>query len=382
MKKDAKTIYAQSSDIKSRTYLEYRRDMKKKAIAELEIVDWLGEKLKQANPGVQVKVSKSGGDAFLWFLRKGNVTRAPDYRAEIGDKRFEVEFQYAESSDLPSFDFAVSKIARKDRKTGARVPHTDRQVLYVLKDKASFALIEPEWIARNGTVGFVSAWRKDCYRVPSARFLKIFSPDSMLPGLIDSIERKNLILQFQHELLNLTKEKLAHLLEQVIDEKKLVTIVPDNLESFFRVCFILDNLDRAPQNVNLWLVYALSLINKKVSIEDLYKLVYSVDFLYSKTALTDGEVEIMVEKVICALNRVSSLETKQGWYQSEPNLSPLEATRYSLFTINLLEDLIQDLIFYYKVVGLTPIRKISQSVKNIEKVSDFVLKHGYRKKEE
>jgi transposase-like protein len=37
MKLDRKTIYAQSSDIKSRTYLEYRRDMKKKAIAELEV---------------------------------------------------------------------------------------------------------------------------------------------------------------------------------------------------------------------------------------------------------------------------------------------------------------------------------------------------------
>lgn len=30
MKLNGKTIYAQSSDIKSRTYLEYRRDMKKK----------------------------------------------------------------------------------------------------------------------------------------------------------------------------------------------------------------------------------------------------------------------------------------------------------------------------------------------------------------
>ena len=35
MKLDGKTIYAQSSDIKSRTYLEYRKDMKRKAIAEL-----------------------------------------------------------------------------------------------------------------------------------------------------------------------------------------------------------------------------------------------------------------------------------------------------------------------------------------------------------
>jgi hypothetical protein len=39
MKTNSKIIYAQSSDIKSRTYLEYRKDMKKKAIAELETID-------------------------------------------------------------------------------------------------------------------------------------------------------------------------------------------------------------------------------------------------------------------------------------------------------------------------------------------------------
>lgn len=40
-RKDAKLVYAQSSDIKARSYIEYRKDMKKKAIAELEIKEWL-----------------------------------------------------------------------------------------------------------------------------------------------------------------------------------------------------------------------------------------------------------------------------------------------------------------------------------------------------
>jgi len=47
MKLDAKTTYAQSSDIKSRTYLEYRRDMKRKAIAELEVREWLETLLRK-----------------------------------------------------------------------------------------------------------------------------------------------------------------------------------------------------------------------------------------------------------------------------------------------------------------------------------------------
>jgi hypothetical protein len=108
MKLDGKTIYAQSSDIKSRTYLEYRKDMKKKAIAELEILEWLESKVKQLYPKTQVKVYKSGGDKSLWFLRKGGVSREPDFIAEI-----EFEFQYAEKADLAFYDFKVSKVAKK-----------------------------------------------------------------------------------------------------------------------------------------------------------------------------------------------------------------------------------------------------------------------------
>ena len=94
MKLDGKTIYAQSSDIKSRTYLEYRRDMKKKAIAELEILDWLKDKLKEMYSKRRVSVFKSGGDKFLWFLRQGGISRAPDFIAEIDDDEIEIEFQY------------------------------------------------------------------------------------------------------------------------------------------------------------------------------------------------------------------------------------------------------------------------------------------------
>jgi hypothetical protein len=70
---DAKTIYAQSSDIKGRDYLQYRKDMKRKAIAELEIVEWLQKKMQEIFPGKTVTVSKARGDKFIWFLRKGGV---------------------------------------------------------------------------------------------------------------------------------------------------------------------------------------------------------------------------------------------------------------------------------------------------------------------
>ena len=58
---DSKTTYAQSSDIKSRSYRQYRYDMKKKAIAELEFLTVLQDLLKPA------KVEKHGADKHLWF---------------------------------------------------------------------------------------------------------------------------------------------------------------------------------------------------------------------------------------------------------------------------------------------------------------------------
>jgi len=56
---NGKTTYAQSSDIKSRTYLQYRKDMKKKAIAELEFLDWLKIKLPKVYHQKQVEVSSN-----------------------------------------------------------------------------------------------------------------------------------------------------------------------------------------------------------------------------------------------------------------------------------------------------------------------------------
>jgi hypothetical protein len=113
--RDPKTTYAQSSDIRSRTYLEYRKDMKRKAIVELEVLEWLENKLKELYPRKEVKVYKSGGDKFLWFLRKGGVTGDADFTAEIdgGKEKLEIELQYTEREDLRFYDFKKSKVIKK-----------------------------------------------------------------------------------------------------------------------------------------------------------------------------------------------------------------------------------------------------------------------------
>ena len=61
--------------------------------------------------------------------------------------------------------------------------------------------------------------------------------------------------------------------------------------------------------------------------------------------------------------------------QSDKKLiyAPLEDTRYSLFAINILEDLTQDILFYYgKQAGLKPVKKIYQTVPFWHKTFKFI----------
>jgi hypothetical protein len=365
MKLDGKTIYAQSSDIKSRTYLEYRRDMKKKAIAELEVLKWLEDKVKELYPKKQVKVYKSGGDKFLWFLRKGGVSREPDFIAEVDDKKIEFEFQYAEKGDLDFYDFKVSKVARK--KGNKREPIENKFFVYIHKPLLKYAIFKPAWVLKNGEYGMVEAWRSYAFRVPKEKFEKLLKPDNNLKSLCQRIDAKNFILNFQHALIDINKDRLSYLLQGVIDENKIVKIIPKDLDSFFKVCFILDNLNKIPQNANLWLIYLLSYINKDVSLEDISKIVYCIDFLYSKIELKPNELTQLTGKIKELKKKVEELYQSDGSYRSSLTSSPLDETRYALFSINLLEDLIQDMIYYYSVTDLEPVKKIYENVGDVER---------------
>jgi len=370
MKLDGKTIYAQSSDIKSRTYLEYRRDMKRKTIAELEVLEWLEGKVKQLYPKKQVEVYKSGGDKFLWFLRKGGISREPDYIAEIDDKEVEIEFQYGGGGiqDDNIFDFKTSKIGRKVKGQEKRIPK-NMLFLYLFRGAPTkFAFLPAEWIFKKGVEGVAPAWgNREVYKISGKQLLTKVQDDPSLQRIWRCINAKLFILDFQHELLDINKDKLSHLFQGVIDENKIVKVIPKDLESFFKVCFILDNMNKIPQNANLWLVYLLSYINQDTSLEDISKITYCIDFLYSKIELEQNELSHLVSKVKELLERVKILYHEDGSYRSSLKVSPLDETRYALFSINLLEDLIQDMIFYYSSIELKPIKKIYENVEDIEK---------------
>ncbi len=370
MKLDGKTIYAQSSDIKSRTYLEYRKDMKKKAIAELEVLDWLEGKLKEIYPKRQVGVFKSGGDKFLWFLRQGGISRAPDFIAEIDDDEIEIEFQYG-GGDIQEdyiFDFKTSKVGRKVKGQRVRIPK-NTLFLYLFREAPTkFAFITAEWIFKGGIEGVAPAWgNREVYKITGKQLLTQVKEDNYLQLVWDYINAKLFILDFQHALLDINKEKLLYLLQGVIDENKIVKIIPQELDSFFKVCFILDNLNKVPQNANLWLIYLLSYIKEDIALEDLSKIVYCIDFLYSKIELKPNELTQLTSRIKDLLNKIKMSYKEDGSYRSSLKVSPLDETRYALFSINLLEDLVQDMVFYYSTTELKPIKKIFENVEHIDK---------------
>ncbi len=147
--------------------------MKKKAIAELEFLDWLKIKLPEVYHQKQVEVSKAGGDAFLWFLREGGITREPDFIAKVGEQIIEFEFQYADRIDLDFYDFKVSKVAKKVG--GKRIPHHGKQFIYVIKPTLQYAVFDCQWITQNGEYGMVPACGSYAYRVPKERWKALSS---------------------------------------------------------------------------------------------------------------------------------------------------------------------------------------------------------------
>lgn len=366
--KDAKTTYAQSSDIKSRTYLEYRKDMKQKAIAELEILHWLKNKFSQKDK--KIIVEKYGGDKHIWFLRKGGITREPDFIVKSPNGKEEyLEFQYAKE-ELNNYDFKISKITPKSKK----LKKENTRILYLIKPSAKFAIISPEWIVKNSIRTVAAAWgNAPVYRVSNENFDKLMEGDKNLANVCEMIDRKIKILDFQHKAIDISKNQLSHLLQQVIDEKQIVKIMPNTLDGFFKVCFILDHLEKVPENINMWLVYLLSYSDQKLNSYDIFRLIYCLDFLYSKTELKQNELTLVVDKLKVLLEKIKSFEKNDGSYSSDKNIPPIGDTRYCLFSINILEDLIQDLLFYYNNnLKLKPIQKIYENITDVNKTYSFI----------
>ena len=79
------------------------------------------------------------------------------------------------------------------------------------------------------------------------------------------------------------------------------------------------------------------------------------------------------EGVTFLYKRLKQFSKPNGSFQSSKIISPLDDTKYALFTINILEDLTQDILFYYgPQPALKPIKKIYQTVPFVEKTFEFI----------
>lgn len=341
---DAKITYAQSSDIKARSFREYRHDMKKKAIAELEFLFVLQDLLKPA------LVQKYGADKDLWFLTKGGVTQQPDYLAKYPNgKTMQYEFQYAEKiRELDFIDFKVSKVGKKSK--GVRYPHQDRQFFYVVKEGGRFTFIDPKWIMDEGKEAGVPAWgNRTAFRVPKTTFEGILKEgDENLKTAIASTDNKNILLKAQTEYLLSDIDKFSHELQEAVDKDKLITIMPKTLEGFYRVCFLLERMNEEPKQAGIWLIYLTSLFRKGISPDKFAMWMFAFDFLYFRCgALQDNEIKTVNEVLYKAREEIESWQYQEGAFIRDPNISRIHETRAIIHVANLFEDIQQNFFVYY-----------------------------------
>ena len=227
---------------------------------------------------------------------------------------------------------------------------------------------------QNSKAAVAAAWGNAAvFRVPETKLKKVSQKDAVLNKVCSLIDKKIAILDFQHQAIEVEEEKLSHLLQQVVDEERILKIIPKTLDGFFKVCFVLNHIDKIPVNCNLWLIYALSFLNQSLNSYQLFQLIYSLDFLYSKTELGQNELGEVVKGLKRIGKVVGDFSKPDGSFRSDKTLAPLDETLYSLFVINILEDLTQDALYYYGGnVGLDPITKIYQTVPNVEKTYEFI----------
>ena len=366
---DTKIVYAQSSDIKSRTFREYRRDMKKKAIAELEFLPFLQSLLEGAT------VEKYGSDADLWFLPpKGRLTQDPDYRAVWSEPAREMlyEFQYTEDVEkLKYFDFKVSKVGRKHK--GKRTPHDDRKFFYVVKPHVKYAFIEPNWIMEKGREGPVPAWgSRPAFRVPVSELDGSLKDGGKEMGrIIRAIDDKNSLLIFQDKFLDLDTDDFSREIQAAVDDKRLIKIVPTTLGGFYRACFLLEKMRRVPQNPGVWLVYLASFFKPGIPAVDFARWSFALDFLYfSAVPLSDNEKPVVSRALNDARGEIQNRAKENGSFAGDPNASPAEETRCFLFAANLLEDIQQDFAVQYGEVA--KVRRIYDILPDFAKTAAFV----------
>ena len=392
----SKVTYAQSSDIKSRSFSEYRHDMKKKGVRELEFLDYLRDRLIERYRTNKVTVHKHGNDAKLWFLRSGGQpSQAPDYIATITPQRTVAEqvsrdipgkylipdrentelfeFQLANKEGLESFDFKVSKVGYKPR-GGARKPHEDREFFYVIAEENKFAFLSPSWILENGKEENVPAWRSPGIRINRENFLTQFQEGGdELELVLRTINDKLILLEYQKTFLEREAKRLSQRLQRVIEDNIEFTIIPRTLNGIYEVCFLMDKLNKSPDSANVWLVYLSSFPIKDMSSIDFARYMYAFDFIYFKCEdFQDNELLVIKQMISNSTQKIRHhFDSNNQEFKTNANESLMDTIRHFVFSVNLLEDIRQDGVVIYDL-NIPAVNRIFETIPNIKRTVETI----------
>ncbi len=376
MKNQPSVTYAQFSDSRGRTLDEYRRDMKRKAILELELLDWLENYLKKAHKTPEISVKKAGSDEALWFIRKGRLTTDPDYEVRIGSTVYKYELQSINTEPIPFVDFKVSKVTRKrDEK---RIPKEDISFMCVRFKEPSFAVVDANWIVENGAISQVPAWRREAYRVPFEEFS--FSQDTELGKILEIVRCKEIILEYQYQALIQSERIVSQEIDYSVERGTQYQLIPTSLDDFYRACVLMRALGETPSNIFAWLSRALSFAEGAHTLKSAFQFIYSLDYIYFCIE-PDAPIPVLKD-IVSLLHSILSLASssyrEDGSYSSNNSPTPCEDTRRACYIFSTVEDIVQDIVCYrsneIENLGITisPVNKIFEGMNDALITARFI----------
>lgn len=278
-----------------------------------------------------------------------------------------------ETAGLSFFDFKVAKVGKKPPGR-PRETYTDRDFFYIIKDTGQYAFIAPERIVQNGRVGNVLAWgNRTAYRVPRDAFLPLFADGGAdLARVIAIVDDKNYLLDFQSEFMEREARRLSRELQQVIDEERLLNIVPRTLDGFYRVCFLLDKIGKQPDAPGVWMVYLMSFFDDNMNAADFARYIYALDFLYFKCrSVQDNERVALEIAITLASAYIERRFTAVGILTTDSNEAPVEEARQIVFAVNLIEDIRQDAAVTWGA-NLPQVSKIFATIPDVYGVAAYL----------
>ena len=163
--------------------------------------------------------------------------------------------------------------------------------------------------------------------------------------VVATVDDKNFLLDFQAQFLEQEKRELSRELQQVVDEERLLTIVPRTLAGFYRVCLLLDSIGKAPDAPGVWMVYLSSFFDDGMNSTDFARYLYALDFCYFKCPQMQKNEQTVLR---CAIQQATAYVEKtfasaKGMdFARYPNDAPIDVLQRIIFAINLLEDIRQD----------------------------------------